>query len=137
MELELSCWIPMIFLEMFGYAIPLEENATTTLHLYVWNLLLKNEFLNNVWKVIFKRSSKLFTWIFVPIGTSTKHTEGNRGFFRSKHRRDCHVDLRRLCSVSQWIDQGIHQCRAKEILVSDHEHAKEWWGLASSLWHGC
>jgi hypothetical protein len=35
MELEPWCLIPTIFVEMYGYAIHLKDNAMTLLHLYV------------------------------------------------------------------------------------------------------
>ena len=74
--------------------------------------------------------------ISIVIGTSTRHIEGYRGILGSKHQRDCHIDLRRLCSISQWTDQGIHRRRAKEILVSDHEYAEGQRRLAPSQRHG-
>ena len=118
----------MILREMYGCAILLEENATTTPHLWVF-------WLQNFAKFCYDFRNE--HWCTLLLGASYRHSEGGWSIFISKSCGDRNIDIRGLCQSPKWINQGLHRCGVDEILVSSDKYASEWWGLAACQRHGC
>lgn len=119
----------MIFKEVFGCVIHLEENAMTIPLLYVY--------INPIYLYLPKIETYCLTLYISWLGTSHRYTQGDRGLLICEPIGDCDTNIRRLCWSPYGTDKRVQSRGADEILVSGEKNAQKWSRLATRERHGC